>query len=274
MALAFFDRARIVVRGGGDLASGVIYRLVRAGFPVIVLELDAPLLVRRTVCFGDAVYVGARAVEGLTSRFVADLATAARVIERGEIPVLIDPDGLIIPVFKPTVVIDARMEKHNPDTTIHEAPCVIALGPGFTAGLDCHAVIETNRGHDLGRVIRNGSAEPDSGEPGSLMNKTHSRVLRAPTDGHIDPNHVIGELVQAGDVIATISGHAINAPFTGILRGLMHSHVRVQTGMKVGDLDPRARREHCFTLSDKSLAVGGGALEAVMSSSAVRAYFG
>ncbi len=269
--MAFFERACIVVRGGGDLASGAVYRLVQAGFPVIVLELAAPLLVRRTVCFGDAVYSGTRTVEGVTSRLVSDLDVIPLVLAAGEVPVLIDPLGAAIQALKPTVVIDARMEKRNLDTTSEAAPLVIALGPGFTAGEDCHVVIETNRGHNLGRVMRTGSAEPDTGEPGNIMSKTHTRVLRAPADGHIEAQYGIGDVIQEGQVIATVNGVPITAAFTGMLRGLMHARVEVRAGMKVGDLDPRVKLDHCFTLSDKSLAVGGGVLEAVLSAPVVRA---
>lgn len=270
--MAFFKRAPIVVRGGGDLASGVIYRLNKAGFPVIVLELAAPLLVRRTVCFGDAIYEGTRTVEGVTATFAASVSQAEAWLHEPNIPILIDAAGESLKRLNPVTVIDARMEKRNLGTSIHDAPLVIGLGPGFTAGVDCHAVIETNRGHDLGRVIYTGSAEPDTGEPGSIMSKTHTRVLRAPADGHIEPRAEIGDLIQAGQVIATVSGEPITAAFTGMLRGLAHPRVEVKAGMKVGDLDPRVKREHCFTISDKSLAVGGGVVEAVLSSSAVRPY--
>lgn len=268
--MAFFEKARVIVRGGGDLGSGIIYRLTRAGFPVLVLELETPLFVRRTVCFGDAVYERTRTVEGVTSRLAVDLEDAKRILQRGEVPVLIDPQGQTLTAWSPVAVIDARMEKRNLGTTIHDAPLVIGLGPGFTAGADCHAVIETNRGHDLGRVIWHGSAEPDTGEPGSIMNKTHSRVLRAPADGHLKPMGAIGDLIPEGAVIALVDGVPVTAPFTGMLRGLTHPRVFVRAGMKVGDLDPRVTRQHCFTISDKSLAVGGGALEAVLSSPAVR----
>lgn len=269
--MALFSSVPVVVRGGGDLASGVIFRLRRAGFPVTVLELASPLLVRRTVCFGDAVYEGKRTVEGITARLAHDLAEAQAVTQRGDVPVLIDPDGVTLSALQPVVLIDARMEKRNLGTTIHDAPLVIGLGPGFTAGVDCHAVVETNRGHDLGRVIESGSAEADTGEPGAVLNRTQSRVLRAPTAGFVQPTRVIGDLIGEGEEIARIDGVSISAPFTGMLRGLIHARVHVWAGLKIGDLDPRADRRHCFTLSDKSLAVGGGVLEAVLASAAVRA---
>jgi xanthine dehydrogenase accessory factor len=193
------------------------------------------------------------------------------VLAAGDIPVLIDPEGSALAVLQPVVVIDARMEKRNPGTRLSDAPLVLALGPGYSAGVDCHAVIETNRGHSLGRVIWQGSAEPDSGEPGSIGLKTHTRVLRAPADGHVRAHAAIGDVIGQGALIATVGSAELRAPFAGALRGLIHERVRVRTGMKIGDLDPRALPGHCFTLSDKALAVGGGVLEAVLSAPQVRA---
>jgi xanthine dehydrogenase accessory factor len=163
------------------------------------------------------------------------------------------------------------MQKVNPDTILVDAPLVIALGPGYTAGVDCHAVIETNRGHTLGRVILEGTAEPDTGMPGQIGNQTTSRVLRAPVAGHVQPEGVkIGDLIEAGRVIATVAGQPVKAQFDGVLRGLVHERVHVDAGIKIGDLDARARREYCFTISDKALAVGGGVLEAVLAASQIQ----
>lgn len=270
--MAFFERALIVVRGGGDLASGAIFRLHRAGFPVVVLELAAPLVVRRTVAFADAVFSEMRTVEGVTGRLVARCEDVMGVLAADEIPVLVDPEGAALEALRPAVVIDARMEKRNLGTTIGDAPLVIALGPGFNASVDCHAVIETNRGHDLGRVIRQGYAEPDTGEPGRILGKTHTRVLRAPADGYVEPLAEIGDPIAEGQVIARVGDHPIVAAFSGVLRGLIHESVRVTQGLKIGDLDPRAKREHCYTISDKSLSVGGGALEAVLSAPQIRSF--
>jgi xanthine dehydrogenase accessory factor len=254
-----------LVRGGGDLGSGAIVRLYRAGWRVLVLEIDAPLLVRRAVCFGDAVYEGVRIVEGVTARHIEALSQAEAAWHAGEIPVLVDAGGDAIRALRPLLVVDARMEKRPLDTTPADAPCVIALGPGYAAGMHCHAVVETNRGHNLGRVYWRGSAEPDTGEPGSIGGKTHTRVLRAPADGHVHAHAAIGDQIAAGQVIATVSGQPVQAAFAGTLRGIVHTRVAVRAGMKIGDLDPRATREHCFTISDKSLAVGGGVLEAALA---------
>ena len=270
--LAFFDRALIIVRGGGDLASGAIYRLHRAGFPVMVTELETPLFVRRTVSFGEAVYSGSITIEGVTARRAADIDEARRLLAASKIPVIVDPDGECIPHLQPAVVVDARMAKVNLGTRMDDAPLVIALGPGFTAGIDCHAVVETNRGHNLGRVIYDGPTEPDTGTPGKIEGHTHTRVLRSPASGHVRPYATIGDTIEAGQLIAEVAGQAVSAPFSGVLRGLIHERVRVEPGMKIGDLDPRARRESCFTISDKSLAVGGGVLEAALAASQVRPY--
>lgn len=272
MASALFSRATVVVRGGGDLASGVIYRLHRAGFRIAVLELATPILVRRTVSYGDAVYSAERTVEGVTARHIPRVADIVPTWSAERVPVLVDPDGHFLKTIEPLIVVDARMEKRNLGTTITDAPLVIALGPGFCAGEDCHAVIETNRGHNLGRVYWRGYAEPDTGEPGVIQGVTHSRVLRAPVAGHVRPHRDIGDVVRTGDIIADVGGEAVRAPFDGVLRGLIHEQVIVGAGMKIGDLDPRAKREHCFTISDKSLAIGGGVLEAILTAPHIRAY--
>lgn len=260
-----FSRVPVIVRGGGDLASGVVYRLVKAGFPVLVIELERPLAIRRAVAFASAVFEGRVTVEGLTARRVAHPGEIAQVQAAGEVPVLVDPGGASIGALRPAVVVDARLAKRNLGTAQSDAPLVIGLGPGFTAGDDCHAVIETNRGHFLGRVLWQGSAEPDTGRPGSVQGRTLDRVLRAPCAGTVVPLAAIGDAVRAGDVLATVSGQEVRAPFDGVLRGLIHPSVPVTAGLKIGDVDPRGTREHCFTISEKALAIGGGVLEAILS---------
>jgi xanthine dehydrogenase accessory factor len=264
MATGLLPHLRILVRGGGDLGSGVIYRLYQAGLRVMVAERDQPTFVRRAVCFGEAVYTDGIMIEGVPVQRVRDLTEIDAFFNVGIVPVVIDPAGESIAYWQPQVVIDARMEKRNPDTRKSDASLVVALGPGYTVGVDCHAIVETNRGHDLGRVIRHGSAEPDTGEPGMMGGHTHSRVLRAPAAGHVEAHYAIGDTVEAGAQIAHVAGEPIVAAFAGVLRGIIHPQVVVTPGMKIGDLDPRAERRHCFTISDKSLAVGGGALEAVL----------
>jgi len=270
LALAFSD-LRVMLRGGGDLGSGVAYRLYRAGFAVQILELERPLLVRPAVSYGTAIFDGEISVEGITARHFSNLAEYDKYpLKREYIPVYIDPDGAYLP--SSDVVIDARMAKVNLGTRITDARLVVALGPGFTAHDDCHAVIETNRGHNLGRVYYAGCAEPDTGTPGVVNGRGAERVVRAPEDGYITRQIKVGETVREGQPLAYMNDATpLLAPFDGMLRGLIHSGVFVRKGQKVGDVDPRAEREHCFTISDKALAIGGGVLEAVLASEDVRA---
>lgn len=261
----------VLIKGAGDLATGTALRLHRAGFPVVMTELPQPTVVRRTVAFAQAVFDGVYAVEGVTARCVTPDEVATQLARR-EIPVLVDPDAASVALLRPEVVVDAILAKRNLGTRLADAPLVVALGPGFVAGAECHAVIETNRGHSLGRVIRQGSAEADTGQPGEVagVGKLHTRVLRAPAAGHLIGLRAIGDRVDEGELIAVVRAGegeevaALVAPFAGTLRGLIHPAVAVAAGMKVGDLDPRAERAYCFTTSDKALAIGGGVLEVVM----------
>lgn len=265
-----FPQVPVLVRGGGDLASGAVYRLYRAGFPVLVTEIETPLAVRRTVSFAQAVYDGHITIEGITGRLIQEPEQVYETWHRGEVPVLVDPHARVRAQIPFVVVVDAIMAKRNTGTHIDDAPLVVALGPGFTAGKDCHAVVETMRGHFLGRVYWEGSALPDTGTPGTVMGYARERVLRAPCDGHVTPLVHIGERVEEEQVVCTVNGCPVRAPFPGVLRGIVHPRVLARKGMKIGDVDPRARREHCFTISDKSLAVGGGVLEAVLTARQVR----
>lgn len=254
----------MLVRGGGDLGTGVAYRLYRAGFTVMVTDLAQPTCVRRAVSFAEAMYAGRVTVEGVTAARVDDpmLGMAHTVV--GEIPVTVD-DGSVVQRMQPPIVVDARLAKRNLGTRLRDARLVIGLGPGFTAGKDCHAVVETNRGHDLGRVYWEGSAEPDTGVPEPVRGHAGERVLRAPTDGVLAARAEIGQAIKSGDVVAEVAGLPITAAFDGVLRGLVHDGLTVTAGMKVGDLDPRGVREHCFTISDKARSIGGGVLEAVLT---------
>ncbi|MBL1134039.1 MAG: EF2563 family selenium-dependent molybdenum hydroxylase system protein [Chloroflexi bacterium] len=256
----------VLIRGAGDLGSGVAFRLYHAGYPVIMVDLPTPLLVRRTVSFGSAIFEpgGVYHVEGITSRVIKADSAVWLAMRGGEIPIVVDTDGAWRNI-NTQVVIDARVAKRNIDTTPDDAEFVLALGPGFTVGTDCHAIVETQRGHNLGRVIWQGSAIPNTGIPGTIGGKDSQRVLRAPRAGHVKPNAAIGDSIEEGAIIATVDGEPIVAPFSGMLRGLIHESVEVWAGLKVGDLDPRGVREHCFTISDKALAIGGGVLEAILS---------
>ena len=255
----------VVVRGGGDLGTGVAHRLHRSGFTVMVTELPRPLVVRRAVAFAEAVYAGSIEVEGVTARLADDPMAGMAYSVLEEIPVVVDEAGDVISRMQPRIVVDARLAKRPLDTRRQDAPLVIGLGPGFTAGKDCHAVVETNRGHHLGRVYWEGSAEPDTGRPEAVQGVAGERVLRAPVAGVFQGRCAIGNSVRAGDVLADVSGQSILASFDGVVRGLLHDGLEVSAGLKVGDLDPRGVRDYCFLISDKARAIGGGVLEALLA---------
>ena len=254
----------VVIKGGGDLATGVVHRLHRAGMPVVVTELAQPTVIRRAVALASAVFEGQVEVEGLAAQLVESDEEIRAVLARGRVPVVVDPRGEVIARLRPTVVVDAIMAKRNTGTRISDAPIVIGLGPGFTAGVDVHAVIETNRGHHLGRVILSGSAEPHTGVPGTTAGFTVERVLRAPCEGIFTGVRRIGDLVEAGQAVASVAGEPVVANISGVLRGLLAGGLPVKAGLKVGDVDPRGAWEHCFTISDKARAIGGGVLEAIL----------
>lgn len=255
----------VYLRGGGELASGIALRLWRCGFKVVVTELSQPLAVRRLVSFAQAVFVGEVMIEGVKGRLADDLEDAFRLLHQGVVPVLVDPDAKTLEAFNPQVMVDARMTKQPPDKGINSAPLVIGAGPGFIVGENCHAVVETKRGHFLGHVYWSGSAEPDTGLPEPVSNYGEERVLRAPADGVIHNCVELGSKVQAGTIVAEVNGKPITAKFSGILRGLLHEGIYVKTGLKVGDVDPRMDERHCYYVSDKALAIGGGVLEGILS---------
>lgn len=261
-----FSDTLVLIKGAGDLATGVAYRLHRSGFPLLMTELPMPLMVRRTVSFGQAVYDGEATVEGVTARRVDDPQDGLALARQGEvIPVLVDPEAHSVEAFKPSVLVDGTMAKRNTGTRISDAPLVIALGPGFTGGVDCHAAIETNRGHWLARIIYEGSPQPDTKTPGKVKGYARGRVIRAPADGHLHPTAHVGDRLHKGDLIGHVDGHEVRAMFDGVLRGLIHPSVRVTEGLKIGDLDPRDVDRHCFTISEKSFAIGGAVLEAILA---------
>jgi xanthine dehydrogenase accessory factor len=243
----------------------VAARLYRCGFPVVMTELPNPLMVRRTVAFGVAVYEGEVIVEGIRARRADDVAAARSVLATGALPVLIDPETRCLTELAPAVLVDAVMAKTNTGTRLTDAPLVIALGPGFTAGVDCHAVVETNRGHRLGRAIYDGSAEPDTREPGLVGGMTHQRILRAPITGVVTSRAAIGDQVVAGQVVAVVGGYDVHAGTTGVLRGMVRDGTVVSVRTKIGDVDPRATVAHCYEISEKALAIAGGVLEAILA---------
>lgn len=254
----------VVVRGGGDLATGTIYRLARAGFPVVVLELEQPLAIRRTVSVASAILEDRALIEDLDAIRVDDVEEALDIAKSGAIPVLVSPTLPQLP-WEPSVVVDARLAKRNIDTAISDAPLVVGLGPGFNAGVDCHAVIETMRGHYLGRVIWEGEATPNTGEPGLIGGKSSERVVRAPTFGVLSWKVGIADLVAAGDVLGDINGVPIRSRIGGVVRGLLAPGYQVEWDWKLADIDPRADSSACFEISDKALSIGGGVVEAALT---------
>ena len=285
----------IICRGAGDLATGIIHRLHRAGHRVIALETDYPAAIRRQVSFCEAVYDGSAAVEGVTARLIPALTDAENdteiahivsekwdrsaieaVLEAGEVPLLIDPTGESIALLKPDVVVDAIIAKKNLGTTMNLAPLVIGVGPGFTAGKDVHLVIESMRGHNLARIITDGMAQPNTGVPGNIAGFTSERVIHAPAAGYIHDVRKIGDIVQKGEEIARIYPDKgsydnalseyvpVNATITGIIRGLIREGYYFKKGFKIADIDPReSELTNCFTISDKARSIAGSVLEAV-----------
>ena len=254
----------VIIRGAGDIATGIALRLKRAHLSVVMTEMPAPTAIRRTVAFSQAVVLGETRVEDITARRADTPEQALALLREGVIPVLPDPEGGCIPALQPDAVVDAILAKKNLGTKITDAPAVIGVGPGFTAGVDCHAVVETMRGHTLGRVYYQGSALPNTGIPGLIGGFAGERVLRAPADGAFRQILDIGAQVKQGDVAATVDGVPMTCTLDGVLRGILPEGTPVHQGMKAGDIDPRCKVEHCYTASDKALAVGGGVLEAIL----------
>lgn len=259
------DDNLIIIKGAGDLATGTAHRLASCGFSIIMLEAPEPTVIRRTVSFAEAVFQGEFSVEGITARLARSPAEAAAILDSGNVAVLVDPQWSAVDVFQPAAVIDAIIAKKNLGTSLSDAPVVIGLGPGFTAGVDVHAVVETQRGHYLGRVIYNGSAAPNTGVPGVIGGYSTERLLRSPVEGTFLGIREIGDMVNTGDLVAMVGETPIHATIPGVLRGLLASGLTVTPGFKVGDIDPRYTREHCLTISDKARSVAGGALEALIA---------
>ena len=254
----------VLIRGAGDLASGIALRLHRAGVDVVMTDLPQPTAIRRTVCFSQAIMEGSMVVENVTARLASSPQEVPDILSRGEIPVLADPEGACLAALHPDAVVDAILAKRNLGTCITDAPVVIGVGPGFTAGQDCHAVVETMRGHYLGRVYYTGSAAPNTGMPGLIGGFAGERVLRAPADGIFHQLMDIGQRVKPGDIAATVEGEPMYCTLEGVLRGILPDGLPVHRGMKAGDIDPRCELAHCYCASDKALAVGGGVLEALL----------
>ena len=248
--------------GRGISATGCVVRLARAGFRVVALEVARPTAIRRTVSLSEAMYEGEARVEGV--RAVRREAVPGQWAPGDPVDLLDDPGCAVLGQLSPLAVVDAVVAKRNLGTHRAMAPVVVALGPGFEAGADVHAVVETNRGHALGRVILAGRAEPNTGVPGLVGGYGQERVIHAPCNGRAEPRCAIGDRVEAGEVVLTVGGEPLRAAIGGVVRGLIRPGFEARAGLKVADVDPRCVREHCFTISDKALAIAGGVLEAIL----------
>lgn len=260
----------VIVRGGGDLATGTIYKLHQCGYHVIVLETDSPSAIRRHVAFSEAVYQKRMAVEGVEALLAQDVEEALRITKEGKVAILADPKAETLKSIQPAVLVDAILAKKNLGTTKEMAPTTIALGPGFEAGVDVDAVIETMRGHNLGRVLWTGSAYPNTGVPGVIGGFGKERVIHAKIQGILRNQCEIGNIVEKGQMIAWIENgtkkYPVKAPIPGVLRGLIRDGFAVTPGFKIADIDPRiGEKENCFTISDKARCIAGGVLEAILS---------
>lgn len=258
----------IIVRGGGDLATGTVYKLHQCGFPVLVLETRAPSAIRRNVAFSEAVYQGTQTVEGVSCVLADSPEQAARWLQEGKLPVLVDPMGASIPFFRPLAVVDAILAKRNLGTSREMAPITVALGPGFAAGVDVDAVVETKRGHSLGRVLYRGSAIPNTGIPGIIGGYSAERVIHSPAAGRLRTVSHITDMVKKGQTIAVVETDKGEVPVTasldGLLRGLLRDGYPVPQGFKIADIDPRLEEyDNCFTISDKARCIAGGVVEAI-----------
>ena len=253
----------VVIRGGGDIATGIGYRLYKAGFNIVILDVVKPLAIRRTVSFCEAIYDGEIIVEGIKAVYCNEI-NLHKVINEGSVPVLIDECGESIHRIKPIAVVDSILAKRNIGTNKSMAPITIGVGPGFNAGFDVDLVVESNRGHNLGKVIHQGQAEKNSGIPGDIMGYKEERIVRAIESGQIEWFINIGDIVNKDDVIGNISKVEIKAGISGVMRGLIKNELYVDKGLKIGDIDPRGKIINVMTISDKARAIGGGVLEGIM----------
>jgi xanthine dehydrogenase accessory factor len=254
----------ILIRGAGEMATGVAHRLVSCRFKVCMTETSNPQAVRREVAFSEALFDSEKEVEGITAKRVESADHISEVWRDGKIPLLIDPEAEVKDFLKPDVLIDATLAKKNLGTKITDAPLVIGLGPGFHAGRDVHLIIETNRGHNLGKIISNGEAELNTGIPGAIGGYTEERVIRAPKDGSFKALKKIGDGVRANEKVGIIENMPVRSRIAGVIRGLLRDGTEVWKGMKLGDVDPRGIKDHCYTISDKGRTISGGVLQALL----------
>lgn len=254
----------VIIKGAGEMATGIANRLYMSNIRNIVMtEISEPVTVRRTVAFSEVVYEKEMTVEGVQAELVSTIDSIHDLWKKGKIAVMVDPEWKIVHTLKPDIVVDAIMAKRNMGTKKTEAPFVVGVGPGFSAPEDVHVVVESNRGHNLGRVIYDGAAEPHTGIPGPTMGYTSERVLRSPHEGLIRHVKNLGDSVKKGEIVLYVNETPVYATINGLLRGLIRE-IRVKSKEKIGDIDPRETREYCFTITEKARAIGGGVLEAIM----------
>lgn len=253
----------VIIRGGGDLATGIAHKLFEAKYKILILEIDKPLAVRRTVAFGEAVFEHEITVEGVKAILAKDKEDILRIWNLGAIPVYVDGEGKIIKDIRPLVVVDAIIAKRNLGTNKSMAPITIGIGPGFEAGKVVDLTIESNRGPNLGKIIYSGKASEDTGLPSSVMGYTKERVLRAPRDGMVTSFYKIGDTINKGEVICKVGDKKLLAPFTGLLRGMIKEEIYANKGLKIGDIDPRCINEYAYTISDKAKTNGDSVLKGI-----------
>jgi xanthine dehydrogenase accessory factor len=254
----------VVIKGAGEMATGIAHRLFMSHIRHIVMtEIPEPITVRRTVALSEVVFDGKKTVEGVGAECIKTVDNVKDIWQNGKIAIIVDPKWTIVNLLKPDIVIDAIMAKRNLGTKKTEAPFVIGVGPGFAAPADVHAVVESNRGHNLGRVIYDGAAEPHTGMPGPTMGYTSERVLRSPHDGLVKHVKTLGDSVKKEEIVLYVDDTPVHATIDGLLRGLIRE-IRVKNNEKIGDIDPRGVKEYCFTITEKARAIGGGVLEAIM----------
>jgi len=258
------DKGLVVLRGGGDIASGIACRLFNAGFKVVIVEIAEPTVIRRRVSFAQAVYENEVNVEGICGKLANTLEEAMVLSEHDVIPVFIDAELENFKNKRPYVLVDAILAKKNLGITMDTASVVIGVGPGFTAGIDVDAVVETQRGHDLGRIILRGSAQPNTGIPGNIGGYSLERVIKSPVEGNVRIIKDIGSIVESGETLATVNGVEVKTKISGVVRGMIQDGHYVLKDMKMADVDPRANVDNCFSISDKARSIGGGVLEAIL----------
>jgi xanthine dehydrogenase accessory factor len=254
----------VLIKGAGEMATGVAHRMASCHFKVCMTETSNPQAVRREVAFSEAIFDSEKVVEGITAKRVESPHQIRDVWKEEKIPILTDPEATVKDFIKPDVLVDATLAKKNLGTEITDALLVIGLGPGFHAGRDVHLVVETNRGHNLGRIFASGEAEPNTGIPGSIAGYTEERVIRAPEAGSFKALKKIGDGVRANEKVGMVGNGTVRSRIVEVIRGLLRDGTEVWKGMKLGDVDPRGIRSHCYTISDKARTISGGVLQAIL----------